>query len=221
MQIEVIIAIGKIKEKSPETINMLSTVIKEAKTPLPRRYAAETLGILGDIEGIPALLIARTNIYESVKGAAADAISKIAKANPEASKSIAEKVQKEPQSLIRKGAAYALGDTEDKTMGRILIYRLIDEDFPRKVKDDDPAVRSAVAKSLLKLKSTTTTVISGLIKALEDNSEDVRIASYNALKEIAKPTIDFNPKGKLTDRAVAIEGLRNWFSKNKDAFEQD
>ena len=56
---------------------------------------------------------------------------------------------------------------------------------------------------------------------MEDNSEDVRIASYNALKEIAKPTIDFNPKGKLTDRAVAIEGLRNWFSKNKDAFEQD
>ncbi|MBI4231827.1 HEAT repeat domain-containing protein [Candidatus Peregrinibacteria bacterium] len=220
VQIAAIIALGKIGDKNDETVKTLEKVIKEAKSALPRQYAARTLGLIATPQAIAPLIMARTDTFLGVRNEAEKSIKILYAQDQSVAKTALDMLANSGETKVREGSAYALGDMGDKFSAKAMLYRLIDENPPRKIKDNDVRVRKSLAIALGKVGSRSKLVIEGLIKALEDDDKNVRSAGHESINAIVGGSIpSFNPIAGEDDRKSAITEIRNWLDANKNNFD--
>ncbi|MBI2899550.1 MAG: HEAT repeat domain-containing protein [Planctomycetes bacterium] len=187
-------ALTALKPKNPKTLETVGEMVghepedntgsRRAASDLVREFACDTLGALGTAEAAPYLLRARRDAKRNVRDAAGAAIRELFKSQPEISRKLLETLRDEKRSSQdRIGAALGIGDTGHEPRVHDLVWRILDRNPPRDLRDPDPAVRAAVCRALGAIKSKTQLAIESLMAALSDPAEEVRQEAYFALRE--------------------------------------
>ena len=238
VQIAALRAISNIRPDNADTIKALGEMIAdEAETPggpskkvltgplahLVREYAVDALGNIANPAAVPYLLRSRRDMMRNVRIASSAAIQKCHKAKPDETRDAALAVLRDEKRKTddRIGAALCIGDTGDASQGKPLVLRLIDENPPLVLKDQDPAVRIAICQALGNLKAKRLTVVERLIQAMSDENEReaVRNAAYEALKSTAGAEVPENAQFKGSDpkdkRDAAVKWWQDWFGAEK------
>lgn len=203
-------SIGVLKCDSDDTIKALCDLISDdldlsARCDLVRQWVCEALGEIGSPSALEALARARRDSKRNVQTAASEAIKKIsASRKSEAAKVLFEMLKNEKlKTLDRIGAALAMGDVGHEPSVHSLVWRALDKNPPRELRDSDPAVRAAVCRALGALKSKTQFTVEKLLEAMTDPAEEVRQEAYDALVA----TVGADAASKIT---VSVpEGSRN------------
>ncbi len=244
VQIAALRALSNVRPDNADTIKVLGDMIAdEAETPgaqtkkvvsgpsahLVREYTVDALGNIGNPSAIPFLLRSRRDTMRNVREASRIAVQKCYKANAKASTDAALGVLREGKNKTddRIGAALCLGDTGDAALGKDLAYRLVDENPPLKLKDQDPAVRIAVCQALEALKAKRLTVVEKLVQAVadEDEREAVRDEAFKALKATAGIELPDAAQFKASDpkdkREPAVKWWKEWFDGEKSKLKDE
>ncbi len=246
VQVAALRAIARLKPKGvPNVIPVLGELIadepepgkpgKMAKDPAVREGVCDALGAIEDAEAMQFLLRGRRDTTRNVREAAAVAVQKVFKADPDKSAAVAVEALKDEKrkTFDRMGAALSLGESGSLKMAVELSKRIIDVNPPRLLKDIDPFVRIAVCQALgiLKLKSLAGANALSLVLADEAEAEAVRDAAYKALCAIADkdPDKEGSPEAALKFKASdpkaarlgAIQQWKEWFEKEKGSFKDE
>ena len=112
-----------------------------------------------------------------------------------------------PDPGLRLDAVFALGQTKDVAVVPHVVPMLSDEDV---------FVRMVSAQVLGGLRAKVATP--ALIEALDDERSAVREAAVVALRSITNKKFDFDPVGKVQERARALEAWRSWWKRSGPEF---
>ena len=112
-----------------------------------------------------------------------------------------------PDPGLRLDAVFALGQTKDVAVAPHVVPMLSDEDV---------FVRMVSAQVLGGLRAKVATP--ALIEALDDDRSAVREAAVVALRSITGKKFDFDPVGKVQERARALEAWRSWWQRSGPEF---
>lgn len=243
-------ALGRTKDASGDDLKALGELAGGADdgskpasdSGLVREFASWALGETGNAAAWTYLIRARTDIYANVQIAARDAIRKLAGRDPsliDRFKARAEYQLRRPQgesnspSIERSGACLALGDAAPDARqveaAEILHATLIGKSR-REPKDPDPGVRGAAARAAGNLCENAGTppekAARALADAVDDDSQEVRAAAFEALGQVARkiggkvPDVNgevFDPK-KDHMRGDARDRFNAWVTENDSRF---
>ncbi len=199
VQIQALRALSLLAPKNADTVKALSDMVgdepdapggpsRKSPNAAVREGAVDALGAIGDPAATTALLRARRDSQRQVYEAARVAIPKVTKSDGTAVREELLKVLNDERRKTddRGGAALMIGDTGDIEGGKALIYRLIDKNAPRDLKDQDSEVRMKICESLGNLKAKNKGIVDALLSCMadEEEREAVRDAAYRALKSI-------------------------------------
>lgn len=112
-----------------------------------------------------------------------------------------------PDPGLRLDAVFALGQSKDVAVVAHVIPMLSDEDV---------FVRMVSAQVLGGLRAKMATP--ALIEALDDDRSAVREAAVVALRSITGEKFDFDPVGKVQERARALDAWRSWWKRSGPEF---
>jgi HEAT repeat protein len=238
-QIWALRALAAIKPKDPDVVKGLGQLVgdegevgtmsdKISTNGLVRELACEALSAIGEPGAITDLYLlrARRDLAQNVREAAQRAIREIGKSNASVGDHVVKVLQQafkddkgEPipvRSNDRVGAALALGDLGQDKYAMAMVWRLVDENPPTLLKDQDPAVRAAVCRGLgtlgeaARIKEVGDKLIEAM--ATEAGSEQIRRDAYNALKAIAGQDVaPFDPSATGDMRQQALTELKSKF----------
>ncbi len=239
VQIAALRALSNIHPDNPDTVKVLGEMIADEPDPasgasskkvvsgplahLVREYAVDALGNIASPSAMPYLLRSRRDMMRNVRVASTAAVQKCHKAKPSETAEEALKVLRDEKAKTddRIGAALCLGDTGDPAIGKALVIRLIDENPPLVLRDQDPGVRIAICQALAALKAKRLTVVEKLVDAMSDENEReaVRDAAYEALKATAGVDVpaeaQFKGSAPKDQRDPALKWWQDWFSGEK------
>lgn len=112
-----------------------------------------------------------------------------------------------PDPGLRLDAVFALGQTKDVAVAAHVVPMLSDEDV---------FVRMVSAQVLGGLRAKV--AAPALIAALDDDRSAVREAAVVALRSITGQKFNFDPVGKVQERARALESWRSWWKRSGSEF---
>jgi len=234
VQVAALRALTTIAPKNPDTVKTLGEMIadeppvggaasRKSRDKLVRERAVEALGAIGDPAGMEYLLRSRRDEMRNVREASTVAIRAIAKKDLKAASEVCFKVLMDERRKTddRNGAALALGDMGDASVGKNLSERLIDPNPPRFLREPDPGVRIKIGEALGNLGSVgkVKSVVERLLRTVADDEErpGVRDSAYAALKIITgidpdkEGTPDGAKKFKASDPKPARDGaIKSW-----------
>lgn len=237
-------AIFALKPRQPDTIKTLGDMVadepdapggptRKARDKNVRALAVEALGEIGDASATPYLLRARRDEMRVVREAASVALRKVHKADAQAASDECLKVVRDERRKTddRIGAALSLGDMAEPAYAKVLSERLVDLNPPRVLRDPDPGVRMALCRAIGAMgeKAKLRSVVERLIQSVGDESgretQDVRNAAYEALKQVtginpdAEGSADaarkFRASDEKTNREAAVRAWVQWFEAEK------
>jgi HEAT repeat protein len=226
-------AITLLAPKNKETVTALSDLVahepdpregvqsRKHKNSAIREYAVDALGAIADAGATEALCRASRDTSENVRQATTKAIQSVYKAAGDAFTEEALKILRDEKrkTLDRIGAALAIGDTGDAKLAKHLVFRLVDENAPRFLRDPDPEVRIAVCRAMARMKAKTLLVVERLLQAMgneQDEREQVRNEAYKALKALSgQDPKEFKASDPKNVRAEAIAAWVQWFNGEK------
>lgn len=237
-------ALFALKPRNPDTIKTLGDMVadepdapggpsRKARDKNVRALAVEAVGAIGDPSAVPYLLRARRDEMRAVREAATVALRKVHEADPKASSGECLTVLRDERRKTddRIGAALSLGDMAEPAYAKALSERLVDLNPPRVLRDPDPGVRMALCRAIGAMgeKAKLRTVVERLIQCMGDESgretQDVRNAAYEALKQVAGTDPDaegspdaarkFRASDEKTNRAAAVRAWVQWFEAEK------
>ena len=117
------------------------------------------------------------------------------------------------------------------SLAKELAMRLVDENPPRVVKDEDPGVRMKLCEALGNMsdKARTLPVVERLLKCMADEEEkkDVRNRAYAALISVTGESpqegdaLNFNGNDPSAQRKAAVDAWMNWLDLNKDSLPEE
>ncbi|MFN3484342.1 MAG: HEAT repeat domain-containing protein [Planctomycetota bacterium] len=237
-------AIFALKPRQPDTIKTLGDMVadepdapggptRKARDKNVRALAVEALGEIGDASATPYLLRARRDEMRVVREAASVALRKVHKADAKTASEECLKVVRDERRKTedRIGAALSLGDMAEPAYAKALSERLVDLNPPRVLRDPDPGVRMALCRAIGAMgeKAKLRSVVERLIQSMGDESgretQDVRNAAYEALKQVtginpdAEGSADaarkFRASDEKTNREAAVRAWVQWFEAEK------
>jgi len=185
-------AIGKIGVND-EQFETILRMLKKGETSEERHGAAIALGELKNLKAIPALITALKDEDWSVRSSAAEAIGKIAEANP--GKEVLEAITalinalKDEDSDVRLSAAEAIREIAEANPGNKEVLEAITA-LINALKDDYSRVRESAAEAIGKIGEANPNskevleAIPALITALKDNNKDVRKRAAEVIGKI-------------------------------------
>ena len=185
-------AIGKIGVND-EQFETILRMLKKGETSEERHGAAIALGELKNLKAIPALITALKDEDWSVRSSAAEAIGKIAEANP--GKEVLEAITalinalKDEDSDVRLSAAEAIREIAEANQGNKEVLEAITA-LINALKDDYSRVRESAAEAIGKIGEANPNskevleAIPALITALKDNNKDVRKRAAEVIGKI-------------------------------------
>ncbi len=112
-----------------------------------------------------------------------------------------------PDPGLRLDAVFALGQTKDAAVAPHVVPMLSDADV---------FVRMVSAQVLGGLRAKV--AAPALIEALDDERSAVREAAVVALRSITGKKFDFDPVGKVQERARALDAWRSWWQRSGPEF---
>ncbi len=211
---------------------------KKALLAILRKFACEALENMADASIAPMILRARRDTIGTVRSAAASAIRKIHTQDSTMALKFAGILKNEDTPPAdRIGAALALGDTGQAARAYDLVYRIMDENAPRVLRDPDPAVRAAACRALGEIGDHSQFTIEALFAGMSDDAEEVRQQAYASIRRIVgkdvakkhtlkiregegKNAEDHEYKGwySESDRNQFLKTWRAWYKRNKGNF---
>jgi HEAT repeat protein len=172
-----ITSLGVFKDK--KAVKPLSKILDTEEDVNIRRLIVVTIGEIGDVTGVDALVGALKDSDETIRENAARYLIRIGK--PAIEKLISVLKDKDTDPIVKKHAVTIVGKVSKKGDKRVLNVMLA------ALEDENDEVRRNAAIILGRIGDKT--VVNGLIKALGDKSESVQKNAAESIARIGKPAV--------------------------------